>query len=297
MSIQRRGDVYGKAAVADFISPANGIRGQMQKKGIQPKNHMVDNVKQIRATEFKNREAKELASEEPRELYKLRQFKNVESRLHETTAATEYGAVNPDDVEGRSFLVKGKAEQDRIQLRKESLVKKQQLEEQLHEARARSMEPIVVKPVVPRAEEILPRAPRPTKNFIGENKNKIQEMLPPRSDDNSDNNIHEEFGRIPKYLLDRKLKAAQEEAERRRNAPDPDCPPGMKRMPEEERLNTLEVLASSKEECLKQLSKLPFVIETPVLRKKQESLEQKLREIDNALELFKKPKVFIANDS
>lgn len=270
----------------------------MQRKGIQPKNHMADNVKQIRATEFKNREAKELAAEEPRELYKLRQFKNVESRLHETTTATEYGAVNPEDIDGRSFLVKGKAEQDRFQLRKESLVKKLQLEEQLQEARARSMEPVYVKPIVPRADDILPRAPRPNKDFIGENRNKIQEMLPPRADNNADGaSTHEEFGRIPKYLLDRKLKAAQEEDERRRNAPDPDCPRGMKRMPEEERIHTIEVLSSSKEECLLQLSKLPFVVETPVLRKKQESLEQKLREIDNALELFRKPKVFIAMDS
>jgi Calmodulin-binding len=67
-------------------------------------------------------------------------------------------------------------------------------------------------------------------------------------------------------------------------------------MPEEERLDTLEILKASKVEALKQLQALPFVIETPSLIRKQSMLENKLQEIDNAMNLFNKPKVYIARE-
>jgi hypothetical protein len=39
---------------------------------------------------------------------------------------------------------------------------------------------------------------------------------------------------------------------------------------------------------------MPFVVETPSQRKKQEALEAKLREIDNAIGIFSKEKVYVA---
>eukprot|EP01041_Mallomonas_annulata_P003662 gene3662-7293_t len=290
MSIQRRGN-NGRSAVADFISPDNGLRGAMQRKGAQPKNHMRDNVRNIRDTEFKNREIKELEAMEPqKELYKLRQFRDVESRLHEPTTA--FDAASRQDAGDGVFLAKGKAEQMRADIAEANRNKRAQLKADLEEAKLNAGDDAPRRRAsVPRAEETLPIAPRTNKNFIGENKVKAQVMMPPKADDHSDKGAkHEAFGRLPDYLLDRKMKAALEEEERKRNAPDPDCPPGMKRMPEEERLSTLEVLNSSREECLKQLSKLPFVVETPMMKRKQESLELKLKEIENALELFRKPK-------
>ena len=78
--------------------------------------------------------------------------------------------------------------------------------------------------------------------------------------------------------------------------PDPDCPKGMKLMPDEERLSTLENLQRSKAEVLQLLDKMPMVLETISARKKQEVFENKLKEIENAISIFKKPKVFIARD-
>ena len=68
-------------------------------------------------------------------------------------------------------------------------------------------------------------------------------------------------------------------------------------MPEDERLSTLESLQESKTECLRLLSKLPFVLDTVSSRKKQDVCENKLKEIDNAIKIFQKPKVFIALDA
>ena len=66
-------------------------------------------------------------------------------------------------------------------------------------------------------------------------------------------------------------------------------------MPEHERLHTLGVLTQSREEALNQLQRLPFVIETPSMKRKQETLETKLREIDRAMSIFSKDKVYVAS--
>ena len=44
------------------------------------------------------------------------------------------------------------------------------------------------------------------------------------------------------------------------------------------------------------IDKMPMVLETISARKKQEVFENKLKEIENAISIFKKPKVFIARD-
>jgi hypothetical protein len=67
-------------------------------------------------------------------------------------------------------------------------------------------------------------------------------------------------------------------------------------MPESERQSTLAVLQQSKEEALRQLRSLPFNVETPSQIKRQADLEGKLREIERAVGLFSKPKVFVALD-
>lgn len=67
-------------------------------------------------------------------------------------------------------------------------------------------------------------------------------------------------------------------------------------MPDDERLKTLESLQTSKAEVLKLLSKLPFVLDSLSSRKKQEVYERKLKEIEGAIDIFKKPKVFIAKE-
>ena len=47
-------------------------------------------------------------------------------------------------------------------------------------------------------------------------------------------------------LQSRQKQWAKAEEERIRNTPDPDMPPGHRKMPEEERLRTLEILKESK---------------------------------------------------
>jgi hypothetical protein len=139
-------------------------------------------------------------------------------------------------------------------------------------------------------------APPTNADFITKNRTKAITMVAPRREDDRVSSKHEEYGRVPEYLQERKAKWAELEEETRRKLPDPNCPPGMCLMPEEERLNTLKVLNESKEEAMTQLRRLPFVIDTPSMKKKQDYLETKLREIDNALSIFSKTKVYVALD-
>lgn len=102
------------------------------------------------------------------------------------------------------------------------------------------------------------------------------------------------FGRIPKYLLERKEQWAREEEERRRNAPDPDCPPGMMLLDEDERQRTLQVLRTSLDEARWQMNHLPLRIETPSQIRRKCALEVKLQEIEDAIRVFDRAKVYVA---
>lgn len=60
---------------------------------------------------------------------------------------------------------------------------------------------------------------------------------------------------VPDYLLSRQEEWERDEERRKAEAPDPSCPPGMKVMPEEERLSTLKLLQVkvASEGCRKQI--------------------------------------------
>lgn len=69
---------------------------------------------------------------------------------------------------------------------------------------------------------------------------------------------------------------------------------GMIRLSEEERLQTLESLKTNRAELLSALSKLPFVIDTPTLKRRQTDIETKIREIENAIGIFNRTTVYVA---
>lgn len=299
IKMQRRNK--DRSSVGDMIRGDDGIRGQMMRKGQAPVDHMRENRMKIKDTEFKIREMKELAAQEDNQLYKLPQFRDVEARVYLSPRESDGGATSrarATSLDASNFLAKGKAEQVRAELTEQRKEKRAELEAELEAARALIGETSQRRAPVPRIEELTTAvAPRRQADFIGENKVKAQLLLPPKPSQKEAPVKHESYGRVPDYIEQRKAKQMAEEEERRRNAPDPNCPRGMKLMPETERISTLEILSASREECLKQLQKMPFVVETATLKKKKETLETKLQEVEQAIELFQKPKVYIAIDS
>lgn len=284
-----------RGTISSLIRPDNGVRGKQERMGIKPKDFMKENVRDMRQVQVKNRNDKEEAARPQKELYKLSQFKDVESRLNEKP---EHQTARRRSFNDGQFLQRGVSDKRRMELARESRAHREEVMRKIEEAKYYAERPPTPKKsAVPRSDEVNRLAPESNVDFIHRNKVKALTMAPAhKASQKAEEGLHDSFGRVPDYLLDRQQQWAEEEEERRRNLPDPDCPPGMCVMPEDERVSTLETLKRSKADAMEQLRRMPFVIETPSQRKKQDFLEGKLREIDSALAIFSKPKVFVAMD-
>ncbi|XP_076072556.1 enkurin domain-containing protein 1-like [Mytilus galloprovincialis] len=104
-------------------------------------------------------------------------------------------------------------------------------------------------------------------------------------------------GVVPHYLVNRKDQWKKDEEDRIANTPDPAMPPGHKVLPENERLQTLNLLKERERELMKLLSGLPLRMDTFRLRTEKQEIEAKLSEIDEGKKIFSKPKVFVRIDS
>jgi len=103
-------------------------------------------------------------------------------------------------------------------------------------------------------------------------------------------------GEIPKYLQTRQHEWKKEEEERIANIPDPTIPPGHSLMPEADRLKTLNILKKSQKDMMSELQALPVSRDTLRMRSRKDLLEKKLREIDTAMKIFSRPRVFVKED-
>ncbi|KAF1611889.1 Enkurin domain-containing protein 1, partial [Eudyptes chrysolophus] len=104
-------------------------------------------------------------------------------------------------------------------------------------------------------------------------------------------------GHVPQYLLERKELWRRQMEEQLRNLPDPDTPPGHTMMPEGQRLETLSNLKQSQEQLIKDLVMLPVRADTLSMQNRRVELERKLSQIEEAIKIFSRPKVFIKLDS
>jgi hypothetical protein len=281
---------YGKDSIGAFLAPENGYRGGLKNRGIEPKDHMKENRRDIKATEMKMRAKKDEENTAEKPLYKLAQFREVGARLYD-----DMDQRRPSSDQRGDFLTRGQSERRRDELAGKSRSMRADLENRLNEDFVeRPSTPR--KASVPKHTDVAQLAKPNDEDFIHRNRADAVTMRTKNRENVEESGIHEEFGRVPRYLEERKARWEEEDAERRRRMPDPNCPPGMTVMTEAERQQTLDMLQNSREEALQQLRRMPFVIETPSLRKKQDFLEGKLRELDNALAIFSKPKVYVAKD-
>lgn len=272
-----------RAAIADFLCPDNGYRGSMKRQGKPLKDHMKDNKSTIKDLQLKNREARIAASAPPKELYKLGQFKEIAARVYDEDNH------NNENAENANFLTKGVSQVRREEIKRNSRQMRAELEKKMEEARnTADRPPTPSKGPTPKSNETAKLAPRSNADWVGRNKVKAITMMPPSAVDEEEPVKHAEFGTVPSYLQERKLEWEMEKVELQKRMPDPNCPKGMRLMPQDERVQTLEILLKSKDEAIKQLAKMPFIIETPSLRRKHGELEAKLREIESAIDLFSK---------
>lgn len=104
-------------------------------------------------------------------------------------------------------------------------------------------------------------------------------------------------GQVPQYLEDRKEQWRREEEERRRNAPDPSAPAGHTLMPENERKQNLKSLKEAHRSLVTQLLSLPLKADNLSVQTRKAHLDSKLSELEEAIKIFSREKVYVKNDS
>ncbi|XP_037632724.1 enkurin domain-containing protein 1 [Sebastes umbrosus] len=104
-------------------------------------------------------------------------------------------------------------------------------------------------------------------------------------------------GQVPQYLEERKEQWLKEAEERRRNAPDPAAPAGHTLMRESERQETLKSLKDAHRSFVAELLSLPLKADSLSVRSRRAHLDCKLSEIEEAIKIFSRDKVYVKIDS
>lgn len=104
-------------------------------------------------------------------------------------------------------------------------------------------------------------------------------------------------GKTPAYLQTRQKQWDEMERERIRNQPDPSVPEGHTVLPDQERKETLSTLKKSQEELLEQHRLLPIRSADSIgVRNRKSELERRIMEVDEAIQVFQRPRVFVRLD-
>lgn len=104
-------------------------------------------------------------------------------------------------------------------------------------------------------------------------------------------------GHVPQYLLERRDLWRREAEARQHSQPDPAMPPGHTRMPENQRLETLSSLLQSQSQLLRELVLLPAGADSLRAQSHRAELDRKLVQVEEAIKIFSRPKVFVKMDS
>ena len=111
-----------------------------------------------------------------------------------------------------------------------------------------------------------------------------------------ENLIQQRKGKVPKYLNERKIQRQKEFEMEIAKQPDPDMPPGHRKMPEAERVKNLNEFQNTRKELLAELQRLPIAIRSQKAMARKEEIESKLASAEEAIMIFSRPKVFVKID-
>mmetsp|Transcript_18532 Transcript_18532/g.30220 ORF Transcript_18532/g.30220 Transcript_18532/m.30220 type:complete len:310 (+) Transcript_18532:20-949(+) len=294
--------------VAAMLNPVRGYRDAQRRAGVEPVDYGRRNLRELREKQRLVQEQRlEQHKSAPAVPFKMKKFQGVESRL------TKQQQRDEDEAKTHKFLKKG--ERCNVKLgHAAGNGGKQQPQRRPRKSNNGPMSPehdgddqgcalkirTVKKDAVPRANDLNTLAPRSSKNFVHSNavdvlakdtENKQKEMMR-REQDNAKAKAHSNYGQVPKYLLKRQSELLREKV-RREEALDPDCPPGMVRISEQERKATLEALRTSVLQTQNDLRKFPLTVSSMAQRKRKAQLEETLAEQEAAIALMSKENVYL----
>lgn len=148
----------------------------------------------------------------------------------------------------------------------------------------------------------MPRDPN-EKDYINENKmdavTKAAQRGAQKVQEQEQAGLHEDwttkknYGSVPGYLRERKMELMEVQEQKRLALEANAVPAGMRILPEDERLRTLQILAENKKNVETDLQKLPFTCETPSQIRRRTDLERRMAEIEDAQKIFSRKQVFV----
>lgn len=284
--------------MAALLSPVAGIRDAQARAGITPRDHAKDNRMRLKEMQLRNRERKDAAAAaavaaSPRPPAKLAGVgSRVAAQLARPASASALPPRTPP--EPRNFACpKPSGPAGRIFT---AWAPPPLLFEGTTEALPRREKR---NPPVPTRAQARPLTAQSTVDFVRRNaelcsmspRKTAAASSPPGTGEKS--RYH---GRLPPYLLDRKLelaKAAEAKAEAARPR---DCPEGTHVLEEDERQRVLGLVRSGQQRLHAELNAMPFVVDSYGLRAKHEALSKQLQQLEAAEKAFSRDKVIVANE-
>ena len=107
---------------------------------------------------------------------------------------------------------------------------------------------------------------------------------------------HKSYGKVPRYITQRKERIAQAEQDRARKQELEPPEPGLVLLDESERLKTLALLETNEKNVKYDLVNIPFSMNQQRAGRLRETLTLRLKEIEDAKTIFSKEKVFVEKD-
>uniref|UniRef100_H3GBM5 Enkurin domain-containing protein n=1 Tax=Phytophthora ramorum TaxID=164328 RepID=H3GBM5_PHYRM len=313
----RRRDANASDAIAAILHPDEGFREKQQRKGVTPRDFERENKLRVKRLQAENRDHRSREKAKQPQEFKLTRFKSSSNgeqvKKHDflrrggrsSSLASAPGSVSSSSRTPSAPGSVSSSSRTSSAPRSEpgSMSRLQSPSHSINSSGSRRhiyrKAPVPSRTELERREEELEKMNKKERvDFVNANAWEVIKKAPSvRIDEDQElRSVNRNFGRIPKYLLERKEQWAREEDERRRNAPDPDCPPGMVLLDEDERVRTLSVLHKSLTEAQLRMNSLPLRIETMNQIRRKNELETKLQEIEDAIKVFDRAKVASENN-
>lgn len=249
------------------------------------KDHFRENVRRMRQIQRQSRQREAEAQKPVKGLWQSEKYRNVPSKVR-SDFEREPDAPRPHSA---SFL--------RAHTRSGPSVKL--------ESRPCTPDPKLSVPPASSASEV--KLMRNDIDFIKVNGRAARQGQVPRSPsltalDDLKKRQEEEYkrhkkGEVPAYLKSRQEQWKKDEEERIANTPDPSVPEGHRVLPDNERQETLALLRKNQQDLISKLQSLPLRTDTFRMRSCKQELESKLAEMEEAIKIFSRPKVFVKNES
>lgn len=285
--------------MAELINPVHGFRDAQRRKGIKPHDFTRDNRAHIKALQKLNKERREAAAAATTPRQSPR-YAGIGSRVTAQLArpATADSAMRPPPKpsEPKPFACpkpSGPAGRIFTAWAPPPL---------LHEG-APELEPGPRKPPVPRRDERATAAPPPAVDFVKRNAELLSltpkktaaaaAVAPSPPGTGGKSRYH---GRLPPYLLDRKLELVRAAEDKEAAARPRECPEGTHILAEEERVRVLGMVRQGQQRVHAELDKMPFVVDTYGLKAKHEALSHQLAQLEAAEKAFDRRKVVVQDD-